>query len=57
MKQLDRGWRKVLTVDLVESKYARRGQGTWVLHLACGHEAYRKTSVRVPKRVRCGDCA
>lgn len=49
-------FRQVEKLRVSPSKYSKPGQGTRVLHLSCGHFAYRKTSVPIPARVRCKDC-
>lgn len=48
--------KRVVSVEFVQMPYTRRGQGQNELTLECGHTTSRKTSVPVPKKVRCGHC-
>lgn len=48
--------REVVSVRMTTTRYNRRGEGSHVLTLTCGHELRRKTSEPIPNRAHCYEC-
>lgn len=49
-------WRKVKSVNFVQSKNSIKGIGSNMLYLSCGHYTRRKTSIAIPNKALCSEC-
>lgn len=49
--------RQVVTWRFSQSRYSRPGSWTNFLELSCGHGKAQKSSIAIPARARCRECA
>lgn len=50
-------FRKVVSVQMLSTRYNRPGEGSNLFHLECGHTAVAKASAGSPRRKHCRECA